>query len=47
MEMRETADDESVLIAQACLPGVVAIKQAQMTQRLLKIGSRSSTALQV
>jgi SAM-dependent methyltransferase len=26
MEMRETADDERVLIAQACLPGVVAIK---------------------
>jgi 2-polyprenyl-3-methyl-5-hydroxy-6-metoxy-1,4-benzoquinol methylase len=25
-QMRETADDETVLIAQACLPGVVAIK---------------------
>ena len=25
-EMRETAENESVLIAQACLPGVVAIK---------------------
>jgi SAM-dependent methyltransferase len=26
-EMRETAKDESVFIAQACLPGVVAVKQ--------------------
>jgi hypothetical protein len=25
-EMRETAADESVLIAQACLPGVIATK---------------------
>lgn len=25
-EMRETAENESVLIAQACLPGVIAIK---------------------
>jgi hypothetical protein len=26
IEMRETAEDESVLIAQACLPGVIAIR---------------------